>query len=424
MCEKMANPIDYFGDITLHGGALKSVALEAVDALPESPVEKQIVVFNKTVQIYIDGKWTVLGSTKDIESVQTALDTLDGKVTTLQTGKVDKVEGKGLSTNDYTTEEKNKLAGIAEGAQVNVIESVEVDGVAQTIDAEAKKVTLDLSKYAKKTDLASVLDWKGTVATVSALPTKESGAKKGDVYHVIENSAEYAFDGTDWQELGSEINLSVYYTKTEIDDKVTAINNTLETKVDKLAVSETRAGTYTKVTINAEGQVTGGEEKIAVADISDFATTIASAEVAIAGKLKTARNFSITGGAKASAVAFDGTDAVALNVTSIDGTKVSGLIPVASVPEIGISKITNFATEVKSVIRPQFVDVKLNESGKVAMDGNKYTITTQGKAYGVMVLHSGVQVFVSTTITDSTIVLDFNSAITASEFTVSYIQKF
>ena len=34
--------------------------------------------------------------------------------------KVDKVSGKGLSTNDYTTDEKNKLAGIAAGAEVNV----------------------------------------------------------------------------------------------------------------------------------------------------------------------------------------------------------------------------------------------------------------------------------------------------------------
>ena len=31
-------------------------------------------------------------------------------------GKVDKVNGKGLSTNDYTTAEKNKLSGIAENA--------------------------------------------------------------------------------------------------------------------------------------------------------------------------------------------------------------------------------------------------------------------------------------------------------------------
>jgi len=35
-------------------------------------------------------------------------------------GKVDKVAGKGLSTNDYTTAEKNKLAGIQAGAEVNV----------------------------------------------------------------------------------------------------------------------------------------------------------------------------------------------------------------------------------------------------------------------------------------------------------------
>lgn len=34
--------------------------------------------------------------------------------------KVDKVEGKGLSTEDYTTVEKTKLAGIAAGAEVNV----------------------------------------------------------------------------------------------------------------------------------------------------------------------------------------------------------------------------------------------------------------------------------------------------------------
>lgn len=41
-------------------------------------------------------------------------------LTTIAGSKVDKVDGKGLSTNDYTTEEKNKLAGIAAGAEVNV----------------------------------------------------------------------------------------------------------------------------------------------------------------------------------------------------------------------------------------------------------------------------------------------------------------
>lgn len=43
-----------------------------------------------------------------------------GKLKELIAGKVDKADGKGLSTNDYTTAEKTKLAGIETGAQVNV----------------------------------------------------------------------------------------------------------------------------------------------------------------------------------------------------------------------------------------------------------------------------------------------------------------
>lgn len=49
--------------------------------------------------------------------------TLEDKISSINTtigNKVDKVSGKGLSTNDYTTTEKNKLAGIASGAEVNV----------------------------------------------------------------------------------------------------------------------------------------------------------------------------------------------------------------------------------------------------------------------------------------------------------------
>ena len=41
-------------------------------------------------------------------------------LTAVVNGKVDKETGKGLSTNDYTTAEKNKLSGIAAGAEVNV----------------------------------------------------------------------------------------------------------------------------------------------------------------------------------------------------------------------------------------------------------------------------------------------------------------
>jgi hypothetical protein len=45
---------------------------------------------------------------------------ISGNVVTALSNKVDKVNGKDLSTNDYTTDDKNKLAGIAAGAEVNV----------------------------------------------------------------------------------------------------------------------------------------------------------------------------------------------------------------------------------------------------------------------------------------------------------------
>lgn len=56
--------------------------------------------------------------------------------------KVSKEDGKGLSTEDYTTAEKTKLGGIQTGAQVNVIESVKVNGVAQGIDGKAVDIAV------------------------------------------------------------------------------------------------------------------------------------------------------------------------------------------------------------------------------------------------------------------------------------------
>lgn len=54
------------------------------------------------------------------------------KIKNALAGKVDKVSGKGLSSNDYTSAEKTKLSGIATGAQVNVLEGVQVNGTSVT----------------------------------------------------------------------------------------------------------------------------------------------------------------------------------------------------------------------------------------------------------------------------------------------------
>ena len=57
-------------------------------------------------------------------------------------GKVEKEDGKGLSTEDYTSADKSKLAGIAAGAQENVIESIEVDGIPQTITNKTVNISI------------------------------------------------------------------------------------------------------------------------------------------------------------------------------------------------------------------------------------------------------------------------------------------
>ena len=213
-------------------------------------------------------------------------------------GKVDKVDGKGLSTNDYTSDEKTKLANVASGAQVNVLEGIQKNGTTVTITNKIANITVptatsDLTNdsgfittsdipegaaastttpnmdgtaavgtelafargdHTHPTDtsrasasdvtsltgrvsnletavgsggtvdskiasaissaLTTVMDYKGTVATVANLPS--SGNKNGDMYHVTENGGEYAWNGTTWEELGSVMDLSDYVEDTDL----------------------------------------------------------------------------------------------------------------------------------------------------------------------------------------------------------------
>ena len=73
-------------------------------------------------------------------------DTIDEAVSNLDGNKVDKVAGKGLSEEDYTSTEKTKLAGVASGAQVNVLENLTMGGNAleknnKTIEIKDPEVT-------------------------------------------------------------------------------------------------------------------------------------------------------------------------------------------------------------------------------------------------------------------------------------------
>lgn len=171
---------------------------------------------------------------------------------------VAKESGKGLSTNDYTTTEKNKLAGIANGANKTIVDDTlsdtstnpvqnkivkgEIDrakniadqsmtlagnlanalmyemaindsgfifkdtgGTSYSLDKDLTKY-VDLSPYAKKADIVGTYKYKGSVDTASALPT--SGRTTGDVYNIVASSSygpagcNVAWNGSGWDSLG------------------------------------------------------------------------------------------------------------------------------------------------------------------------------------------------------------------------------
>lgn len=103
--------------------------------------------------------------------------------------KVNKVPGKGLSTNDFTNNYKNKID-----------------------------------------TLQNIYRFMGTVDTVSNLPT--TGQKNGDVYNVKSENKDYAWNDStqQWVELGSATNLDNVAMKNEIKIKRALI--TLETTIN------------------------------------------------------------------------------------------------------------------------------------------------------------------------------------------------
>ena len=107
-------------------------------------------------------------------------------------------------------------------AQENKIESITVNGVAQTITSKQISLTIpttvasfpDAGNYALKTDLTNVYKYKGSKSKVSDLPT--TGNVAGDVYNVIERGINYAWTGTEWDALGELFEIQTA-TNADID---------------------------------------------------------------------------------------------------------------------------------------------------------------------------------------------------------------
>ena len=152
--------------------------------------------------------------------------------------KVDKVSGKQLSANDYTNDDKTKLAGIAAGAEVNV----NADWNAESGDAQIlnKPTIITEEQVDQKINAAigSVYRVKGSVANYNSLPTEDVSI--GDVYNLEDTGANYVATSTtpDWDKLSETVDLSGYLTKTDAASTYQPKGNYL-TSVPEEYVTET-----------------------------------------------------------------------------------------------------------------------------------------------------------------------------------------
>lgn len=174
--------------------------------------------------------------------------------------KVAAVSGKGLSTNDYTTTEKNKLAGIAEGANKTVVDSTMSDSSTNPVQNKVIKAYVDQS-LSDGIAAADAMIYKGTLGTggtVTALPTTY---KTGWTYRVI-TAGTYAGQKCEIGDLiialvdragSGNANADWTVAQTNIDGAITEINATSPITKSGSGSSRTIAHANSGVTAGSYG---------------------------------------------------------------------------------------------------------------------------------------------------------------------------
>ena len=133
--------------------------------------------------------------------------------------KVDKVAGKGLSTEDYTTAEKSKLAGIAAGAQVNTVISVAGKTGAVTLE----KADVGLSNVDNTADAAKPV----STATSTALAGKEPAVAAG-------TASQFWRGDKTWQDFSTSVRATVLAGLSTATSTVVAAADSVLAAIGKL----------------------------------------------------------------------------------------------------------------------------------------------------------------------------------------------
>lgn len=160
--------------------------------------------------------------------------------------KVDKVSGKGLSTNDYTTSEKTKLSGIETGAEVNIIETIQKNGTALSVSNKTVNITVPTNNkeltngagYQTSSDVSTAI--QNAIAGITGIDfqvvtTLPTTGNKGTIY-LLSNSGtgtniydEYIYVNDAWEKIGTTaVDLSDYVKN---EDLVAITNSEIDTIV-------------------------------------------------------------------------------------------------------------------------------------------------------------------------------------------------
>lgn len=111
---------------------------------------------------------------------------------------------------------------------INTLESDRTDAALSAAQGKALKTLVD----DLRASVAAALDYKGTKDTYEDLPSEDN--KKGDVWNVVAAhgstpaGTNYAWDGTQWDPLGGTVDLSGYYTKSQVDSAISTAKSELE----------------------------------------------------------------------------------------------------------------------------------------------------------------------------------------------------
>lgn len=120
---------------------------------------------------------------------------------------------------------------LAVGAVIEIINTLESDRTDAALSAAQGKALKTLVDDLRAS-VAAALDYKGTKDTYEDLPSENN--KKGDVWNVVAAhgstpaGTNYAWDGTQWDPLGGTVDLSGYYTKSQVDSAISTAKSELE----------------------------------------------------------------------------------------------------------------------------------------------------------------------------------------------------